>query len=153
MKISLLVVGKTSFPYIQQGIEDYAKRLKRWIDFEITVIKDSKLQEVERIKKQEAEYLYEKIDDQDFVILLDERGRHFSSLEFAKKIEEFQERNKKIVFVIGGAYGFDNSIYDRANVQLSFSDMTFSHQIIRLMFMEQLYRAYTIIQGLPYHHQ
>lgn len=153
MKISLLVVGKTSFPYIQQGIEDYAKRLKRWIDFEITVIKDCKLQEVERIKKQEAEYLYEKIDDQDFVILLDERGRHFSSLEFAKKIEEFQERNKKIVFVIGGAYGFDNSIYDRANVQLSFSDMTFSHQIIRLMFMEQLYRAYTIIQGLPYHHQ
>jgi len=153
MKISLLVVGKTSFPYIQQGIEDYAKRLKRWIDFEITVIKDSKLQEVERIKKQEAEYLHEKIDNQDFVILLDERGRHFSSLEFAKKIEEFQERNKKIVFVIGGAYGFDNSIYDRANVQLSFSDMTFSHQIIRLMFMEQLYRAYTIIQGLPYHHQ
>lgn len=153
MKISLLVVGKTSFPYIQQGIEDYAKRLKRWIDFEITVIKDSKLQEVERIKKQEAEYLHEKIDNQDFVILLDERGRHFSSLEFAKKIEEFQERNKKIVFVIGGAYGFDNSIYDRANVQLSFSYMTFSHQIIRLMFMEQLYRAYTIIQGLPYHHQ
>jgi len=153
MKISLLVVGKTSFPYIQQGIEDYAKRLKRWIDFEITVIKDSKLQEVERIKKQEAEYLHEKIDNQDFVILLDERGRHFSSLEFAKKIEEFQERNKKIVFVIGGAYGFDNSINDRANVQLSFSDMTFSHQIIRLMFMEQLYRAYTIIQGLPYHHQ
>ncbi len=152
MKISLFIVGKTTFPYVQQGIEDYTKRLGRWVEFDISVIKDSKLQHADLIKKQEAEYLNARIQEQDFVILLDERGTQYSSEKFASKISDWQIHHKRIVFVIGGAYGFDKNIYDRANATISFSAMTFSHQIIRLMFMEQLYRAYTIIHGLPYHH-
>jgi 23S rRNA (pseudouridine1915-N3)-methyltransferase len=153
MKIALFVVGKTSFPYIQQGIEDYSKRLSRWIDFEIFTIKDSKLQYAELIKKQEAEYLHSKIQEQDYVILLDERGKKHNSLQFSEQLSRWQENNKKIIFIIGGAYGFDKSIYARANESISFSEMTFSHQVIRLMYMEQLYRAFTIKHRLPYHHE
>ena len=106
------------------------------------------------IKQLEAEKIISKLKSDDFLILLDEKGKSFSSVQFAQYIEKKSNQStKKIVFLIGGAYGFDTKIYERANDKISLSDMTFSHQLIRLIFMEQLYRAYTILHNLPYHNE
>jgi 23S rRNA (pseudouridine1915-N3)-methyltransferase len=152
MKIELWLIGKTSFSFVQEGIDEYQKRLQKWLKFEVVLLKDSKLQIPEMVKKHEAEIVLKKLQESDILILLDERGEKYNSLKFSHHIEQIQQ-NKKVIFLIGGAFGFDDSVYRRATQKISFSEMTFSHQIIRLMFMEQIYRAYSILNGQPYHHE
>mgnify|MGYP003556308100 FL=1 len=154
MKIEFWVLGKTSFKYLDQVIQDYEKRLKRFTDFQIVIIPDIKANDPKTFITKEAKQILERIKPEDQLILLDDKGKSFTSLEFAEEIEKRQMlQQKKIIFLVGGAYGFDESIYKRSNAMLSLSSMTFSHQIIRLIFLEQLYRAFTIIKGLPYHHE
>lgn len=157
MKITFLTVGKTEEAYLKQGIEKYVNRLKHYtklIIIEIDELKNTKALTPEQQKAKEAELILKKILPLDHVILLDENGMELSSQQFAAYI------NKKalgsvanVVFVVGGPYGFDPSVYERSNDKLSLSPMTFSHQMVRLFFVEQLYRAFTIIKGEPYHHQ
>lgn len=156
MKITFLTVGKTEDAYLKEGIEKYVKRLKHYtklIIVEIDELKNTKALTQEQQKAKEAELILKKITPTDHVILLDEKGMELTSQQFAAYI------NKKaigsvanLVFIVGGPYGFDASVYARANDKLSLSPMTFSHQMVRLFFTEQLYRAYTIIKGEPYHH-
>jgi 23S rRNA (pseudouridine1915-N3)-methyltransferase len=157
MKVSLLMVGKTDFDFIEKGISLYQERIKKYIPFEISFFKTpKKLQSItiEQIKKQEGIELMKKLQPSDFVILLDERGKELNSVGFASLIEnKMGTGTKKLVFVIGGAYGFSAELYKRANEKISLSKMTFSHQLVRLIFMEQFYRAFTIIRGEPYHHE
>jgi 23S rRNA (pseudouridine1915-N3)-methyltransferase len=157
MKIKLFTIGKTDKKYFIQGIEEYSKRLIHYTKFESIIIPDikkSKNLNQDLQKKLEGDLILKNISNQDFLILLDENGDIFSSVEFAKFIENQNLKSfKKIVFVIGGPYGFSNEIYNRANKKISLSMMTFSHQMVRLIFVEQLYRAFTIIKGEPYHHQ
>ena len=157
MKIKLFSIGKTDSDYIKQGVQDYEKRLIHYIPYESVVIPDLKnsknLTEIQQ-KEKEGEIIKNYFKDSDFIILLDENGKEYSSLEFSKFIEKKTiEGIKNIAFVIGGPYGFSNEIYKRANTTISLSKMTFSHQMVRLIFVEQLYRAMTIIRGEPYHHQ
>jgi 23S rRNA (pseudouridine1915-N3)-methyltransferase len=157
MKIQLICIGKTDEPYIIQGIDKYLSRLKHYISFKMTVIPDVKnakhLSTTEQ-KSQEAKLILKHITSADWVVLLDERGEQYSSKNFSnflnkKAISSVQQ----VIFVIGGPYGFDESVYARANQQMSLSKMTFSHQMVRLFFVEQVYRAYTILKGEPYHHE
>jgi len=157
MKITFITVGKTEEAYLKDGIEKYVKRLKhytRLIIVEIDELKNTKALTPDQQKAKEAELILKKISPLDHVILLDENGTELSSQQFAAYV------NKKalgsvsnVVFVVGGPYGFDQSVYERANDKISLSAMTFSHQMVRLFFVEQLYRAFTIIKGEPYHHQ
>jgi 23S rRNA (pseudouridine1915-N3)-methyltransferase len=157
MKITFLTVGKTEDAYLKDGIDKYVKRLKHYTKLsiiEIDELKNTKALTQEQQKTKEAELILKKITPLDYVILLDEKGMEFSSSQFAAYL------NKKaigsvtsLVFVVGGPYGFDQSVYARANDKLSLSAMTFSHQMVRLFFTEQLYRAFTIIKGEPYHHE
>jgi len=155
MKLSLFFTGKTSFKYVETGIAEYEKRIKRYIDFEIKIIKDfkaSKSMPAKTVKIKEGEQILKHLNKTDFLILLDEKGKMFTSREFAKFIDnKIFTGTKHLVFLIGGAYGFSDEIYNRANAKLSLSKMTFSHQPIRVLFAEQLYRAFTIIKGEPYH--
>jgi len=157
MKIKLIFTGKSSFEYINEGINIYEKRIKRFIDFEILIIPDlkgTKNLKPEQIKQKEGNLILKNIEKKEFLILLDEKGKEFSSVDFAKFIEKKQIiGTKQVVFLVGGAYGFSKDIYNRATSLLSLSKMTYSHQIIRLFFVEQLYRAFTIINKLPYHNQ
>jgi len=156
MKISLIAIGKTNFDFLVKGIEEYQHRLKRYGSFEIKIISDvknAKSLPTELLKIKEGEAFLSVIRNDDDVVLLDENGSRFSSTEFAKYIETSLNQNTKhLVFVIGGAYGFSNEMYKRAKHKISLSPMTFSHQLVRLVFMEQVYRAFTIIRGEPYHH-
>lgn len=156
MKITLLTLGKTQDKYLAEGIAVFVKRLKHYISFqiiEIPELKDTKSLSRDQQKIREAELLFKNINSTDHVILLDEKSREFTSRQFAdflnKKLVGGQQR---LVFVVGGPYGFSADIYDRSNEMLSLSKMTFSHQMIRLLFAEQLYRAFTILKGEPYHH-
>ena len=156
MKISLLTIGKTEDHYLIEGIDIYLKRLKHYIPFrivEIPELKNTKSLSKELQKSKEAELIFKNIQSTDYVILLDENGKEFSSKDFSvylnKKMVGGQQR---LVFIIGGPYGFSEQVYTRSNDKLSLSQMTFSHQMIRLFFAEQLYRAYTILKGEPYHH-
>lgn len=155
MKLTLLFTGKTSYDYLEKGISNYEKRIKRYIDFEIKVIKDfkaSKSMPPKTVKKKEGEHIFKHLNKTDVLILLDEKGKLFTSREFAQYINNKTITGvKRLVFLIGGAYGFSDEIYKRANGKVSLSKMTFSHQPIRLLFTEQLYRAFTIIKGEPYH--
>ena len=155
MKISLFFTGKTSFDFIEKGITEYEKRIKRYVNFEIKIIKDVKVGKKMPpgvLKKKEGEHILKELKDSDFLILLDEKGKQYTSREFAKFIENNTiTGTKRLVFVVGGAFGFSEAVYKRANSKLSLSKMTFSHQPIRLLFAEQLYRAFTIIKGEPYH--
>ncbi|HPY82553.1 MAG TPA: 23S rRNA (pseudouridine(1915)-N(3))-methyltransferase RlmH [Bacteroidales bacterium] len=157
MKITCIVIGKTDEKYVQTGIQKYAQRLSHFCTFSIVEIPDiarSKKISVDEQKKKEGEVILQKIHPSAHVILLDQQGTQYSSIEFANKIEQFQNNAiKEIVFVIGGPYGFSNEIYSKKFQTLSCSKMTFSHQMIRLFLLEQLYRAQTIIKGLPYHHE
>ena len=157
MKIKLLQVGKTNEKYLLEGIEKYYKRINRYISFEIQTIpelKNTKKLSQEQQKQQEGILIAKKIAPTDFLILLDEKGKSYSSINFARFIEEKAiQSTKQITFVIGGPYGFSKEIYQRANNKISLSTMTFSHQLIRLLFLEQVYRAYTIINKEPYHHE
>lgn len=156
MNVRLINIGKTTIPYLREGELVYEKRLKHYLNFEridLKEIKTCKNQSNELLKKSEAELLLKMIKPNDIVILLDEKGDHYSSENFSKWLNNKEIRGlKQLIFIIGGAYGFDKSIYDRANEKLSISKMTFSHQMIRLLFLEQLYRAKTILNGEKYHH-
>lgn len=157
MKAVLLVVGKTDEGYVNVGIEKYAGRINKYMPFEIAVIPDLKntknLQQVQQ-KQKEGELILKKIQPGDFVVLLDEKGKSFSSVEFAKWLNTVLVNSyKRVVFVIGGPYGFSESVYQKAQAKISISRMTFSHQLIRLIFTEQFYRAHSILKGEPYHHE
>ncbi len=156
MKIQLLTIGNTSTSYIKEGIDIYKKRLSHYLPFEITVIPDirnTKNLSESQIKSKEGEALLEMFAPGDFVVLLDERGKEFTSREFANFVDrKMATINKTIWFVVGGPYGFSEAVYQRCDSKLSFSRMTFSHEMIRLFFVEQLYRAMTILRGEPYHH-
>ena len=157
MKIVLLSVGKTNIDFIREGIDEYLKRLKFYVKFEnieLNVLKNSKNLSKNELLKKEAELILSNISDNDFVINLDEKGRGLSSSEFAKQILKYRIMSKKkIVFIIGGAYGFSEEIYSRSNDSISLSSMTFSHQMVRLFFVEQLYRSFTILNNESYHHE
>jgi len=157
MKIFLLVIGKTDETYLQKGIDIFLKRIPHYISFEMKVIpdlKNSKNLSEELQKEKEGELIIQQLAPSDELILLDENGTETSSVEFARFLEKRMISGiKRLVFVIGGPYGFSATIYSRANGKLSLSKMTFSHQMVRLIFTEQLYRAMTILKGEPYHHQ
>jgi 23S rRNA (pseudouridine1915-N3)-methyltransferase len=156
MKIELWFVGKNS-KEVETLIAFYEKRIVRYNPFSIHIISESKNIDGSRrelIKKTEAENILKKIEPTDYLILLDENGKSYSSVDFSRKLEIYMHSGrKKIIFLVGGAYGFHESVYKRKNEAISFSKFTFSHQIIRVMMMEQLYRAFTIMNGEPYHHQ
>jgi 23S rRNA (pseudouridine1915-N3)-methyltransferase len=157
MKITLLVIGKTDKKYILEGIAEYEKRLSHYCKFEIKVIpdiKDSKSMSAQVQMQKEGELILKSIRLPGEIILLDEKGKEHSSVEFAKFIEKKAVTGQKeLTFIIGGPYGFSPEVKSAANAMLSLSRLTFSHQIVRLLFMEQLYRAMTIIKGEPYHHE
>ena len=157
MKITLLTVGKTDRDWVKQGLELYISRLKHYIPFslvEIPELKNVSALSTEQIKAKEGELILKNIRPGDDLILMDERGKMHTSTEFAKVLQDkISYIGKDIVFVIGGAYGFSQAVYDRANSKISLSKMTFSHQMVRAIFAEQLYRAFTIMRGEPYHHE
>ncbi len=157
MKILLLAVGTTTDENMKNQIQSFTTRLSHYVDFkyiEIPNKKKSNKLTISEFKNFESETLEKNILKGDYIILLDEKGKSYTSVEFSKKIEGFMINSyKRIVFVIGGAYGFTNQIYNMANDKLSLSKMTFSHQMIRLFFVEQLYRAFTIIKNEKYHNQ
>ena len=157
MKITLLTVGKTDKDWVKQGIDIYATRMKHYFPFsivEIPELKNASSLSEDQIKTKEGELIIKNIKPTEDVILLDERGREFSSIEFAKTLQDkISYIGKDIVFVIGGAYGFSDAVKQRANSKISLSKMTFSHQMVRAIFVEQLYRAFTIMKGEPYHHE
>ncbi|AFD07985.1 23S rRNA (pseudouridine(1915)-N(3))-methyltransferase RlmH [Solitalea canadensis] len=157
MKITLIQIGKTEDKYLLEGIDKYEKRLKHYINFStvtIPALKNTKNLNFEEQKKKEAELILKSINNTDYVILLDEKGKVFTSVQFADQLNKHMNRAvQNLVFIIGGPYGFDEKIYARANEKLSLSTMTFSHQMVRLFFIEQIYRANTILKGEPYHHE
>ena len=157
MKITLLTVGKTDRDWVRQGLDIYVSRLKHYIPFsmvEIPELKNVSALSKDQIKSKEGELIHKNIRPIDDLILLDEHGKEYNSEEFAKVIQEkISYTGKDMVFVIGGAYGFSPEVYSRANSKISLSRMTFSHQMVRAIFAEQLYRAFTIMKGEPYHHE
>jgi len=157
MKVVLLVVGKTDTGSWNDALDDYSRRLKHYLPFEIEVIQDLKnvknITEVQQ-KEQEGRSIVKALAGGDDCILLDERGKQYTSKQFASYLEKkMQSTSKRLVFVIGGPYGFSDTVYARSSEQISLSKMTFSHQMIRPIFVEQLYRALTILRGEPYHHE
>lgn len=157
MKITLLTVGKTDVRWVREGLDLYISRLSHYIPFvldEIPELKNVSALSKDQIKDREGELILKKIRPTDDVILLDEHGREWRSIEFASVLEEKISRGgRDMVFVTGGAYGFSDDVYARANSKMSLSRMTFSHQMVRTVFAEQLYRAFTIMRGEPYHHE
>lgn len=156
MKITLLAISKTNEAYLSEGIDIYEKRLQHYCKFtrvEIPDLKNAKNLSKDQQKQKEAELLLAKISPQDFVILLDEIGKEMSSLQFSETLNKWMNQGVgHAIFIIGGPYGFDQKMYERANAKISLSQMTFSHQMIRLFFVEQLYRAFSILKNEPYHH-
>ena len=157
MKICLLTVGKTDIGWVREGLETYSSRLSHYVPFsvrEIPELKNTSALTRTQIKEREGELILKAIKPTDRVILLDERGKEYRSVEFAEEIRRLSlAGGKDIVFVIGGAYGFSEAVYARSVGKISLSRMTFSHQMVRTIFAEQLYRAFTIIKGEPYHHE
>lgn len=157
MKIVLVCLGATNNHYLQEGISNYVKRLKHYINFEIKEIivsKNKKSSNKNIIMNMESDLILSYLSQNDYVILLDEKGKIYNSKSFSKKIENFLLRSqKRLIFIVGGAFGFNDKLKTRANEMLSLSNMTFSHQIIRLFFLEQLYRSFTIINNHPYHNE
>lgn len=155
MKITLLTVGKTNMPEVKSLCADYSQRIGRYTRFEEVVIDNNavKLTDAAKIKQKEGELILKKIQPGDYVILLDEKGKEYTSTQFANWLEGlFNLSLKNIYFVVGGAYGFSDEVYQRSNAKISLSKMTYNHQLIRAIFSEQLYRAFTIIHKEPYHH-
>lgn len=157
MKICLMVIGKTDEAYLQKGIDLFLKRIPHYISFELKIIpdlKNSKNLSENQQKEKEGELILQQLTGFDELILLDEHGTEVSSVDFARFLEKKMLSGiKRLVFVIGGPYGFSESVYSKAAGKISLSKMTFSHQMVRLIFAEQLYRAMTILKGEPYHHQ
>jgi 23S rRNA (pseudouridine1915-N3)-methyltransferase len=157
MKALLLLVGKTVDSRIQSLVDDYKERLKHYLPFEVCVIPELKATKnisFDQQKEKEGELLMKFFQAGDTIVLLDENGKEFKSTEFALWMQKKQNTvSKRLVFVIGGPYGFSPNVYGKANDKISLSRMTFSHQMVRLVFIEQLYRAMTILHGEPYHHE
>lgn len=156
MKTILLLVGKTQNKNFQAGISDYSERITHYMPFEIKVIpelKNTRNLNEEQQKVREGELILKELQPTDTVVLMDEHGKELRSIELAQWLQGKQNISRRLVFVIGGPYGFSPDVYVRANEQLSLSKMTFSHQMVRLIMVEQLYRACTIIKGEPYHHE
>jgi len=156
MKTLLILVGKTTDKHFQTGISDYVERIGHYMPFELLTIpelKNTKSLTEQQQKQSEGELIIKQLQPSDTVVLLDEHGRELRSVEFARWLEQKRSTARRLVFVIGGPYGFSEAVYRRASELLSLSKMTFSHQMIRLVFTEQVYRACTIIRGEPYHHE
>ena len=157
MKVVLWQIGKTAFPYLEEGMRIYETRLNRYLPFQIETlpdVKNAQKRSAEQLKIKEGELVLAKLNPDDHLVLLDEGGKMYTSLEWAQSLErELMMSHKRMVFLIGGAQGFSQQVYKRANAKLSLSRMTFSHQMIRLFFLEQLYRAMTILRNEPYHNQ
>ena len=157
MKIALLQTGKTTDKNIEELVDLYSKRIKKYSVFEIITlpdIKNTRNMPVPEQKIKEASKILQSVNEDDYIILLDERGKELRTLEFSSVLEKiFFMPKKRIVFVIGGPWGFSQSVYDRADYKMSQSKMTYPHQLVRLLFLEQLYRVFTIIKGEPYHHE
>lgn len=157
MKIMLMVVGKTTTGYLKPGIDDYTSRLKHYVPFDIQYVQDAKntrnLSELQQ-KQNEGRSILASVDKSDYVVLLDEHGRELTSVQFSEYIQKRMSSGaRRVVFVIGGPYGFSQEVYDRANEKISLSKMTFSHEMVRVIFAEQIYRAFTILNHEPYHHE
>ena len=156
MKIMLLVVGKTTDIHIDSLIQEYLKRLTHYVPFALQVIpeiKNTKALTADQQKQAEGELILRAISPSTKMILLDEHGKEFRSIEYAEYLQKAMLSGQDIVFVVGGPYGFSDAVYQRANGKISLSEMTFSHQMVRLFFVEQTYRAMTILRGEPYHHE
>lgn len=156
MKTVLILVGKTVNKHFVAGIDDYAERITHYMPFEIITIpelRNTKNLSEDQQKTAEGDLILRQIQPSDTVVLLDEHGKEFRSVNYARWLSQKQQTARRLVFVIGGPYGFSEAVYARANEKLSLSKMTFSHQMVRLIFTEQLYRACTIIKGEPYHHE
>jgi len=157
MKVIFIQLGKTSDAYIQEGVSQYIKRIKHYVAFEektILAFKSASSMSKDEIKKQEGKLILKNVQITDELIVLDESGKEFTSLDFSIFIQQkMNAGTRNLVFVVGGAFGFSDEVYSRANGKVSLSRLTFSHQMIRLFFTEQLYRAMTIIKGEKYHHQ
>ena len=155
MRITLIESGKTRDPFIKEGVEMFRKRVVHYVPFKIETIPDLKNTRnltMKEVQNQEAALLLKRIKATDYLLLLDERGKEHNSISFAEYLNSLEGRVNHLVFVIGGPYGFSEEVYRRADAKLSLSRLTFSHQLVRLIFMEQLYRAFTILKGEPYHH-
>ena len=157
MKITLAVIGKTEVGFIRQGIEEYVKRLQHYVTFNIQYIGDVKgtrnMSEAQQ-KVAEGKQLMQAIEGSDHVVLLDEHGTERTSVDYSQWLQRrMASGSKRLVFVVGGPYGFSQEVYDRANEKISLSKMTFPHELVRLVFVEQLYRAFTILRHEPYHHE
>lgn len=157
MKIRFICIGKTGKSFLEQGENEYLKRLQHYCKIErieIPDLKNAKKLTMDQIKAKEGEEILTKIDASDHVILLDDKGKQHTSMQFADFLQQkMNQGTKTLSFVVGGAYGFSDEVYNRANGKLSLSLMTFSHQMIRMIFFEQLYRGFTILKGEPYHHE
>jgi len=156
MKVELWAIGKTSEKYLEAGIGIFEKRLKNYLPFSWTILPDVKLKTTDgtKLKQEEGKMLLAKIAPDDYLVLLDERGQAFTSVELSRWLERrLASSQRRLIFLIGGAFGFSPEIYARANEQLALSKMTFSHQMARLFFLEQLYRAMTILKNEPYHNE
>ena len=156
MKTILILVGKTTDKHFQAGISDYTERIGHYMPFDIVTIpelKNTKSLSEEQQKTMEGELILKQLQSSDTLVLLDEHGKELRSIELAKWLEQKQQTARRLVFVIGGPYGFSEAVYSRANEKLSLSRLTFSHQMVRLVLTEQIYRACTIIKGEPYHHE
>jgi len=157
MKIKLLAIGKTDHKQLSLLIDEYQNRLKHYIKFEIDIIPDIKnvknLSELQQ-KEKEGELILKKLQNTDFLVLLDDKGKQFTSIEFSKYLQKKMNAGlKQLVLVIGGPYGFSNAVYQKSQGKISLSKMTFSHQMIRIFVVEQLYRGFTILKNEPYHHE
>ena len=157
MKVKFICIGKTGKSFLEEGENEYLKRLKHYIPverIEIPDLKNAKKLTFEQIKEQEGKEILAKVQTGDHLILLDERGDFYSSVQFSNFLQQkFNSGGKAIAFVVGGAYGFSDELYQAATGKISLSKMTFSHQMVRMIFFEQLYRAMTILRGEPYHHE
>ncbi len=157
MKINLLLVGKTAQDFVRKGVDEFCSRLKHYVPFELEIIpdlKNTKNLSFDQIKEKEGELILKFLQPGDYLVLLDERGTEFTSLKFAEFLEKKTHTvSRRLIFVIGGPYGFSRKVYEAAQEKVSLSKMTFSHQLIRLIFAEQLYRAMTILNNEPYHHE
>ena len=156
MKVKFLVIGKTTDKYLLPGIEEYNKRINRYCNYdyiELSGVRLGRSATAKETKKKEEDIILTKLEKSDFLVLLDEKGKEFTSIDFSFFLKNHQMlATKRVVFLIGGAFGFSDAIYKRANTKIALSQMTFTHQMVRLIFTEQLYRAFTITKGEKYHH-
>ncbi len=156
MKVEVWAIGKTSEPYLEAGIAIFEKRLKNYLPFNWVVLPNARVKSTDGnlLRQEEGKMVLAKLGADDYLVLLDERGQQYSSVELARWMEQrLSASNRRLVFLIGGAFGFSQEVYSRANAQISLSRLTFSHQMVRVFFLEQLYRAMTILRNEPYHNE